>query len=253
QSLSKVPLLITADLERGLGNQLTGGVHFPYNMALGATRSEELAYLDGKITALEARAAGIHQTYAPVVDVNNNADNPIINIRSFGETPELVSKLGTAFIRGCQDNGLIATAKHFPGHGDTDVDSHSRLVVINADKYRLNTVELPPFRAAIEAGVRSIMIAHISVPVLDAEDTPATLSSNIISGLLRESLQFDGLVVTDAMEMGGITNEHSIVNAAVKTIQAGSDMILIPPDASLAQRGLMAAVKRGFISEERII
>lgn len=252
QSLSKVPLLISSDLERGLGNQLTGGIQFPHNMAFGAAESDSLAYLQGKITAIEARAAGIHQTYAPVVDVNNNPDNPIINIRSYGETPELVSLLGAAFIRGCQENGLIATAKHFPGHGDTDVDSHSRLAVINGDMTQLYKMELPPFRAAIDAGVKSIMTAHIAVPILDGVNVPGTLSLNILTGLLRRSLNFDGLIVTDAMEMGGITNEYSIVDASVATVQAGSDMVLLPPDVSMALRGITAAVRRGVIPEERI-
>jgi beta-glucosidase-like glycosyl hydrolase/CubicO group peptidase (beta-lactamase class C family) len=252
QRLAKVPLLIASDLERGAGNQFRSAIQFPHNMAFGATRSPELAYEYGRITAIEGRAAGVNQTYSPVVDVNNNAGNPIINIRSYGETPELVSVLATAFIRGCQENGLIATAKHFPGHGDTDVDSHSNLPVINADRERLEKVELPPFRSAIEAGVKSIMSAHISIPALDPGGYPATLSSAILTDLLRNDLRFEGFVVTDAMNMGGIVNDYSIVQSAINTIKAGSDIVLMPLDASLAMKGITTAVKRGEITEERI-
>ncbi|MFC1553968.1 glycoside hydrolase family 3 N-terminal domain-containing protein [candidate division KSB1 bacterium] len=252
QSLSRIPLLFASDLESGLGNKMEGGIHFPHNMALGATRSEKLAFLQGKVTAIEARAVGIHQTYAPVVDVNNNADNPIINFRSYGEDPEIVSKLGAAFIRGCQENGLIATAKHFPGHGDTNVDSHSRLAVINSDINRLNKIELPPFKAAIEAGVKSIMTAHISVPALEESNLPSTLSTNILTDLLSNELGFSGIIVTDAMEMGGITNEFSISDAAIRTIKAGTDMVLVPPDAALAQKAIVKAVRDSIISIDRI-
>lgn len=253
QDLADIPLLIASDLERGLGNQLTGATLFPPVMALGAAGSEELAYEMGKITAVEARAVGIHMTYAPVVDVNNNPNNPIINVRSFGEDPKEVGRLASAFIRGCQNNGLIATAKHFPGHGDTDLDSHSVLPVIKANRERLDRIELLPFKQAVAAGVMAVMTAHLRLPALDdTPDLPATLSRPILTDLLQHELGFSGLIVTDAMEMGGITSLYSDEEAALKAIQAGADMVLLPPRPRDVLKSLVAAVRQEKISEKRI-
>lgn len=253
QNKAEIPLLIASDLERGLGNQIDGTTLFPPLMSLGAAGSDELAYLMGKITAIEARAIGIHMTYAPVVDVNINPENPIINTRSFGEDPEQVSRLAAEFIKGCQQNGLMATAKHFPGHGDTDLDSHSVLPTIGGDLKRLEKVELYPFKKAIEAGVQAIMTAHLRLPALDpTPDLPATLSQPILTGLLRNKLGFKGIIVTDAMNMGGITTLYSPVEAAVKAVEAGVDMILLPPEPKEVIEALACAVRSGQISEARI-
>jgi beta-N-acetylhexosaminidase len=253
QEISKIPLLIASDLERGLGNQIEGATQFPPLMALGAIGTEAQAYQMGKVTAVEGRALGIHLTYAPVVDVNINPDNPIINIRSFGENPERVSRLAEAFIRGCQENGLLATAKHFPGHGDTDLDSHSVLPTVTGDIERLKKVELYPFRKAVEAGVSVIMTAHLHLPALDpAADMPATLSHQIISGLLRREMGFKGLIVTDAMDMGGVTALYSPEEAALKAVQAGVDMILKSPEPEVVIEALIQAVKEGELSESKI-
>ncbi len=253
QKLAKIPLLIASDFERGAGNQISGATLFPPLMALGATWSEEQSYLMGRITALEARALGIHMTYAPVVDVNINPENPIINVRSLGEDPEQVSRLAIGFIKGCQDNGLIATAKHFPGHGDTDQDSHSVLPTVGGDRSRLERVELYPFRQAIEAGVQAIMIAHLQLPALDpTPDLPATLSPLIITELLRNELGFKGIIVTDAMDMGGVTSLYSPEEAALKAVQAGVDIVLLPPLPDEVIEYLIQATGSGQISETRI-
>ncbi|MBS3819020.1 glycoside hydrolase family 3 C-terminal domain-containing protein [bacterium] len=253
QEKADVPLLIASDLERGLGNQIGEATLFPPLMSIGATRSEELAYQMGKITAVEARAVGIHLTYAPVVDVNINPQNPIISTRSLGEDPEQVARLAAAFIRGCQENGLMATAKHFPGHGDTDVDSHSELPVVEGDMERLNSVEILPFERAVQAGVQAVMTAHIHVPVLDpTPNLPATLSPVIIGRLLRDKLGFDGLIVTDAMGMGGVTSLYSPEEAALKAVKAGVDCLLLPPETEKVIETLAARVKKGEISETTI-
>jgi beta-N-acetylhexosaminidase len=253
QRMAKVPLLIASDFERGVANRITGSTLFPNMMSIGAADSEDLAYRMGKITAEEGRALGVHMAYAPVVDVNINPDNPIINTRSIGEDPERVSRLAAAFIRGCQENGLIATAKHFPGHGDTDVDSHSLLPVIRADRGRLDEVELYTFKKAIEAGVQAIMTAHLNVPALDATpDLPATLSPLILTDLLRKQFGFRGLIVTDAMTMGGITNTYSNTDAALKAIMAGVDMVLLPPEPGKVVAFLKEAARSGRIPEARI-
>ena len=253
QDLAKIPLLIASDFERGAGNQIKGATQFPPLMAMGAAGSEELAYMMGKITALEGRAMGIHMTYAPVVDVNINPENPIINTRSFGEDPVQVSRLAQAFIRGCQENGLIATAKHFPGHGDADLDSHSRLPTIKADRERLEKVELYPFKQAIEADVQAVMTAHLHLPSLDpTPDLPATLSPVIITELLRKELGFKGIIVTDSMGMGGITTLYGPEEAALKAVQAGVDMVLLPPEPDKVIEALVRAVSSGEISEKRI-
>jgi beta-N-acetylhexosaminidase len=222
-------------------------------MGIGAANSEELAYEMGKRTALEGRALGIHMTYAPVVDVNINPDNPIINTRAIGEDPEQVSRLAAAFIKGCQANGMIATAKHFPGHGDTDQDSHILLPVIKADRERLDRVELYPYRRAVEAGVGAIMVSHLVVPALDpTPDLPATLSYAIETELLRKKLRFRGLIVTDAMEMGGVANYFSNTEAAEKAILAGVDMVLLPIDPAKVVPYLQEAARTGRIPAARI-
>ncbi|MBC7360724.1 MAG: glycoside hydrolase family 3 C-terminal domain-containing protein [Candidatus Aminicenantes bacterium] len=253
QKLARVPLLIASDLERGAGNQVTGATLFPPLMALGAADSEELAFEMGRITAIEGRALGIHMTYAPVVDVNINPDNPIINTRSVGEDPELVSRITRAFIKGCQTNGMIATAKHFPGHGDTDQDSHSLLPTIKADQERLWKVELYPFQAAIDSGVQAIMTAHLYVPALEPEPgLPATLSPRILTELLRNKMGFRGLIVTDALEMRGITGYFGEEEAALRALKAGADLLLLPPDPVKVIEYLKQAVKKGELPLSRV-
>lgn len=253
QKLSQLPLLVAGDFERGAAFRIEETTSFPWAMALGATGSEQLAYRQGVITAHESRALGVHWIFAPVMDVNNNPNNPVINIRSFGEDPELVARLGSAFIRGAKSAGVLTTAKHFPGHGDTATDSHLGLAVVPSDLPRLQSVELVPFRRAIEAGVDSIMTAHVSVPNVTGESqVPATLSSKVLTGLLRDTLQFKGLVVTDALEMGGVTQRYWSGMAAVRAIQAGADVLLLPLDATVAIDEVERAVKRGDISEARI-
>lgn len=264
QRLADVPLLIAADMESGPGMRLRGGVVLPYGwdmgggtrfpplMALGAVGDERLAYEVGRITAIEARAVGVHMVYAPVVDVNNNPENPIINTRSYGEDPALVSRLAAAHIRGLQEHGLLATAKHFPGHGDTGVDSHIDLPVITVDKERADAVELVPYRAAIEAGVAAVMSAHIAFPALTGDSVPATLSPRLLTGLLREELGFRGLVVTDALDMGGIVRRYGNGEAVVRALQAGADVLLMPPDIGAAVDAVERAVGRGDLTVERI-
>ena len=253
QEKARIPLLIAADFEWGAAMRINGATLFPPLMAIGATGSEELAYEMGKITAIEGRAMGIHMTYAPVVDVNVNPDNPVISARSFGEKPESVGRLAAAFIRGCQENGMIATAKHFPGHGDTDLDSHNLMPTIAADINRLERVELFPFAQAIRAGVLSIMTAHLAVPALDpTPGLPATLSPPILTELLRKKMGFKGLIVTDAMNMGGVTAAFSAEEAALRAIQAGADMVLMPLDIPAVTRHLVKAVQNGRIPESRI-
>ena len=253
QEKARIPLLIAADFEWGAAMRINGTTLFPPLMALGATDSEDLAYQMGKITAVEGRALGIHMTYAPVVDVNINPDNPVISARSLGERPESVGRLAAAFIRGCQGNGMIATAKHFPGHGDTALDSHNLMPAINADITRLEQVELYPFAQAIRAGVEAVMTAHLFVPALDpTPGLPATLSPLILTDLLRKKMGFKGLIVTDAMTMGGVTTAFSAQEAALKAVQAGVDMVLLPPDLPGVIDALVRSVQERAIPESRI-
>ncbi len=266
QRLADVPLLVTADMEHGPGQILNGGVILPYGldngsgtrfpplMALGATGDTSLAYALGRITALEGRAAGVHVTFAPVVDVNNNPDNPIINTRSYGADPDLVARMAAAHVRGIQDHGMIATAKHFPGHGDTGTDSHIELPVITVDAARADSVELMPYRAAIDAGVGAVMSAHIAFPALTRDTVPATLSRAILTGLLREDLGFNGLVYTDAMDMGAIVRRWGNTSAPVMALQAGADLLLqvMPNDVPLVIDEVVAAVRDGRLSEARL-
>jgi len=253
QSKTKLPLLIGADFERGSAMRLDEGTSFPTQMAIAAGGDPRDAYTMGKITALEARQAGVQWIYAPVADVNNNPGNPIINTRSFGEDAARVSEFVSAYVRGVEENGGLATAKHFPGHGDTAADSHIDLPVIRADRARLESLELLPFRAAIAAGAGSVMTGHLSVPALEPDpNTPATLSSNILNGVLRHDLGFEGLVVTDAMDMGGITVRFAPGEAAVRAALAGADCLLMPPVPDAAYQSLQHAVKTGRITRERL-
>ncbi len=253
QQQSPLPLLVSADFERGASFRITDTTSFPWTMAIGAAGAEEYAYQQGAVTAREARALGVHWIFAPVLDVNNNPDNPVINIRSFGEDPQRVARLGAAFIRGARDNGVLTTAKHFPGHGDTATDSHIGLAVVASDAARLEAVELVPFRSAIEAGVDSIMTAHVSIPNVTGEpDIPATLSGKVLTDLLRGTLHFQGLIVTDALEMGGITGRYWTGLAAVRALQAGADALLLPRDTDVAINEVVRAIERGDLSQERI-
>jgi len=253
QSMSETPLLISADFERGTKMRLEDGSLFPSNMALGATRNPELAYQMGLQIAKECKAIGVGQNYAPVTDVNNNSQNPIINVRSYGEDPELVSSMADKLIKGLQDGNIIATAKHFPGHGDTDIDSHSDLPVLNFSKERLDNLELIPFKSAIKSDVMSVMIAHLSLPALDNEvNVPASLSKNIIDGLLINELNFKGLVVTDALNMAGVVKHFSAEEVAIRCVNAGVDLILMPQGESVSISAIEQAVISGSISEERI-
>ncbi len=253
QAESEIPLMIMADIEWGLTMRINQATDFLQNMAIGATGSEEFAYEMGKITATEAKAIGVHVGFAPVMDVNNNPDNIIINTRSYGEVPENVAKLGAEFIRGLQENGLLATAKHFPGHGDTDVDSHLNLPIVTASKERIENTELPPFQAAVDAGVKAMMVAHITYSAFpQMEGRPATLDPYFIQDVLRKKMGFKGLVFTDAMEMGGITENYWSGEAAVMAFNAGVDMLLLPPDFELTFRFVVKAAKEGRISMHRI-
>ena len=256
QSCAKIPLLIAADIEEGIGQRFPGGTWFPPPMALSAiyqhspTLALQYAADMGRITAEEAIAVGINWILAPVVDVNNNPQNPVINIRAFGESTEIVSALSTAFINGAKSYPVLTTAKHFPGHGDTATDSHLELPSLAHDDARLAQIELPPFQNAIAAGVDSVMTAHLLIPAWD--DKPATLSSDIITGKLKTQLGFNGLVVTDALIMGGITKYASPAEVAVMAIEAGSDILLMPDDPEVAIASIYDAVTSGRISKERI-
>jgi beta-glucosidase-like glycosyl hydrolase/CubicO group peptidase (beta-lactamase class C family) len=253
QRISKLPLLVSSDFERGAAFRIEDTTSFPWTMAVGASGSEEYAFQQGLVTAQESRALGVHWIFAPVLDVNNNPENPVINIRSYGEDPQLVARLGSAFIRGARKGGVLTTAKHFPGHGDTATDSHLGLAVVHSDMDRLQSVEFAPFRSAIVAGVDSVMTAHVAVPEVTGDnEAPATLSPEILTSLLRDNLKFNGLIVTDALEMGGITNRYWCGVAAVRAIQAGADVLLLPPDAMVAINEVERAVKRGDIPASRV-
>jgi beta-N-acetylhexosaminidase len=277
QELAKEPLLISADLEAGSGMRFDDTVNFPWNMAIAATGKPDYARRAGELTGREARAMGIQQIYAPVSDVNNNAANPVINVRSYGEDPADVARFVAAFVQGAQHAGVIATAKHFPGHGDTATDSHRGLPEIDVTRERLNAVELVPFRAAVDAGVGAVMTGHIGLPLIDstaiqplprdvkikAMDTtddgeiitagtmPTTLSP-VMNSMLRNDLHFDGLIVTDAMSMSGLTIYFTQEEASVRAIEAGADLLLKPADPDAGLRGVRDAVKKGRLTEARI-
>ena len=258
QDLAAVPLLIASDVERGLGQQLSGGTRFPSQRAVSSAinrRSKKDALLlDRMLDAVrqETRAAGIHIVFSPVVDVNNNPDNPIICTRAFGDEPEVVEWFGSRYIKGLQKAGdLLACAKHFPGHGDTDQDSHSVLPVIRADRQRLNRIELPPFREAVKDGVAMVMVAHLMVPALDPA-APTTFSKKIVTALLREGLGFEGLIVSDALDMGALAREYSPEEIAVRSVEAGMDILLHPLNARGTVDAVVSAVEQGKLTRERI-
>jgi beta-N-acetylhexosaminidase len=283
QRMSALPLLIGADLEFGAGFRARGGYFlpnaidlggatiFPYQMGIGATRDTALAYEQGRITALEGRALGIHLAFTPILDVNNNPANPVIGPRSFGENPKLDATLGRALIRGIQEHGMLATAKHFPGHGDTDQNSHLTVPTISASRARIDSVELVPFRAAIDAGVGAIMTFHGMVPALGAVDEPATLSPSVMTDLLRKQLGFKGLLVTDAMDMNGVlasvkpgkatqtisgnygtVSGIGLAEACKRALEAGADILLMPSDVPGAIDAVVAGVQEGRLTEARL-
>lgn len=253
QAHAAIPLLVASDLEGGTAMRFNGGTAFPTNMGVAATGRELDAYEMGRITALEGRAVGIHLVFAPVADVNNNAANPIINTRSFGADPRAVADLVAAEVLGLQEHGMLATAKHFPGHGDTGTDTHISLPVIDAPWSRLDSVELVPFRAAVKSGVAAVMSAHIALPGIDSGQVrPATLTPTLLTGVLRDSLRFNGLVVTDALDMGGIVNTYGPGEAAVLALLAGADILLQPTDPAVAIDAVVAAVEQGRVTQARL-
>ena len=286
QRLSRLPLVVGADYETGVAFRqrggyflpndiyLGGGTMFPYQMGIGATRDTSLAYQEGRITALEGRALGVHIAFAPVLDVNNNPANPVIGMRSFGEDPHLVAAMGASFIHGLQEHGMLATGKHFPGHGDTDENSHLTITTVHASRARIDSVELVPFERAIAAGVQGIMTFHGIIPALDTASVPATLNPAIMTGLLRKQLGFKGLLVTDAMDMGGvlarvtvpgapagptstgnygtIRNALSIGEACKLALAAGADVLLMPSDVPAAIDAVVDGVKDGRFTQARI-
>jgi beta-N-acetylhexosaminidase len=278
QQLARYPLLISADLEAGTGMRFDDTVSFPWNMAVGATGNPDYARRQGEVTGREARALGVQQIYAPVVDVNNNAANPVINVRSYGEDPGEVARFAAAFTEGAQRAGVIATAKHFPGHGDTATDSHRGVPEINVGRDRLNAVELVPFRAAIDSGIGAVMVAHVGLPQIDptsvkplpkdkrtkpidtdeageiiaeSASIPATVSP-VVGRILRNDLKFNGLIVTDALSMSGLTIYFNQDEAAVRALEAGADLLLKPADNDAAFRGVREAVRSGRLTEKRI-
>lgn len=265
QRIAEVPLLIASDMENGPGMRMGGiysfphllpqggGTVFPPLMALGAAGSDTLAFLLGRVLGEEARAVGVHMTFGPVLDANSNPDNPIINTRSFGEDPALVADLATAYIRGARAAGLMTTGKHFPGHGDTEADSHIELPTIRADRARLDAVELPPFRAAVDAGVDGIMTAHIAVVGVEGPNAPpATLSPYFMTGVLRDEMGFQGVLFTDAMTMGGVANRYGATEPLILALEAGADVLLMPRNVGQAIQTVMGALQSGRLSEARI-
>jgi beta-N-acetylhexosaminidase len=254
QEASPVPLLICADFECGVGRVWSDATRFPRQMALAATGDPETARFMGEVTAREGRACGVHWPLVPICDVNINPENPIINIRSFGEDVDTVAACAVAFTQGVQANGGIACAKHYPGHGDTATDSHMELAHVLADRERLEAVEFPPFQAAVDAGVATVMTSHVWFPalMLDEGEIPATVSRNVLTGLLRGDMGFEGMIVTDSMRMRGITDHLPAGEAAVATLLAGADGILVSRDDHEARAMILAAVHWGVLSEERI-
>ena len=264
QKVSTLPLLVGADLETGAAFRARGGyflpnaidlggaTYFPYQMGIGATRDTAFAYQMGRATALEGRALGIHMAFAPVLDVNNNPKNPVISLRSFGENPQLVAQLGAALVRGIQENGMLATGKHFPGHGDTEQNSHLELARVAGSAARLDSVELVPFRAAVKAGVRGIMTFHGQLPGLDTSSLPATLNPRIMTDLLRGRLGFHGLLVTDALDMNGVLGKMTMAEVTQRAVIAGNDVLLMPTDIPGAISAIVDGVRLGKFPESRI-
>src|SRR5699024_8967204 len=253
QRQSKIPLWVTQDMEFGAAMRVERTTRITPAMGIAATQNPHFAYLAGKITAQEAKALGVHQVFAPVIDVNNNPRNPVINVRSFSSNADTVARYGLQFMEGVLSEGIIPTAKHFPGHGDTNTDSHRALPVITYDYTRLDTLELVPFKAVIEAGIPSIMSAHLAFPKISKNPgLPGTLDRSILHRILKDSLGFDGLVVTDGLEMRGISAHYSPGRAVVMALKAGADMMLLSLDEITAIHEVRRAVERGTISEERI-
>jgi len=255
QKLAKTPLIVGGDFERGAAMRVSAGAKFPQNMAYGAARDLEASRYEGLQTAREARALGVQWIFAPVADVNVNPANPVINIRSYGENPEEVAKHVAAYIEGAHSDPahrVLGTAKHFPGHGDTGVDSHLGLARLDASKERMDAVELKPFQTAIENGADAIMTAHMSVPAIEPDDIPATASPKVLTGLLRNELGFKGLIVTDALDMLGFAKQFNSGEGSVRAIEAGADVLLMPPNPEAAIKAVMAAVEHGRISRQRI-
>jgi beta-N-acetylhexosaminidase len=255
QGKSKLPLLFAADFERGVSTRLLGTTNFPHAMAFGADGNIEDAETFGLISGHEARAIGVHWNFFPDADVNSNPANPIINTRSFGEDPKQVGDLVTAYIKGAHEAGMLTTVKHFPGHGDTATDSHLGVASVNGDRAHLDSIELPPFRQAIAAGVDSVMVAHVTVPALDSDPNHvATISPFIVSELLEQQLGFKGLIVTDALDMAGLTHlfADDIGREAVEAFKAGNDLLLIPPNLGASYDSMLKAVRSGEISQQRL-
>ena len=264
QRAAAIPLLLGADFETGAAFRARGGwflpnaielggaTAFPYQMGVGATRDTMVAYEMGRVTALEGRALGVHMGFAPVLDVNNNPKNPVISARSFGENPNLVAMMGRAFIRGMQDNGMLATGKHFPGHGDTDQNSHLELSRVNVSRARLDSVELLPFQAAIDAGVRGIMTFHGDLPALDDSKTAATLSQKVMTDLLRKQMGFQGIIVTDALDMNGVLGGMTMAEATIRSVVAGNDVLLMPTDVKVAIDAVVSGVASNRFTEARV-
>ena len=264
QGMAELPLIFGADLEAGAGFRARGGyfipnaidlggaVVFPPEMAIGATGDTLLAWEQGRLTAVEGRALGIHIAYAPVLDVNNNPSNPVINTRSFGENPLMAARLGAAFIRGLQANGMIATGKHFPGHGDTGTNSHLALPVVTVSRNRLDSVELVPFRAAVNSDVGAIMTFHGAMPALDSSGVPGTLSQKVMTGLLRNELHFKGIIISDAMDMRGVLDQYGAVEAVKRAVAAGVDVLIQPLDVTQTIDAVVSGVTEGRYTESRL-
>jgi len=259
QAASDIPLIFTADFERGLSMRLNGGTVFPHAMAFGAAHSKADAEAFGRITALESRAIGVHWNFFPDSDVNSNPANPIINTRSFGEDPTLVGDLTAAYIHGSHEGGMLATAKHFPGHGDTSTDTHLSMARVEGNAAHLESIELPPFRRAIDAGVDAVMIGHMQIPALESDPNKvATIDSVVVEGLLRQKLGFQGIVVTDALDMNALNRlfakpgQPDSGRSTVESVKAGADIALQPTSVEAAYNALLAAVKSGEIPESRI-
>ena len=253
QSKTKVPLLIAMDAEWGLGMRLDSTISFPYQMTLGAIKDKDLIYDMGAEIAREFKRLGAHVSFSPVVDVNNNPKNPVINYRAFGEGRQQVTNKGLAYMNGLQDNGVVAVAKHFPGHGDTDVDSHNELPVIQHARTRLDSVELHPFVNLIEHGVGGVMVAHMSIPSLDSTtNLPSTLSRPIVEDLLKKELGYSGLIFTDALNMKGVTKHYPPGEVDVKALMAGNDVLVFTQDVPLALEKIKEAIKKGALSQKEV-
>src|SRR5687767_4177398 len=245
QEIAKTPILVTMDAEWGLGMRLDSVTKYPFQLTLGALTDPQLVYQMGVAVGMQCRRMGVHVNYAPVVDINNNPNNPVIGYRSFGEDKNKVAQLGVAYMKGMQDAGIMACAKHFPGHGDTEVDSHADLPVIHKSREQLDSLELFPFRQAIKGNVGSVMIGHLSIPAIDSTvNQPTSLSKKAITDLLEEELDFEGLTFTDALEMKGVTKFYPAGEAAVQALVAGNDMLCLPEDVPAALEAIEKAIRK---------